>query len=200
SAASIVGASAGVSLRPIQKRKAWRTNTCRTRGESASRRTSRTALSTLPSRPGSPPNSTRPVESSGTSWYVSVTGSVGFLPGFGGTGGSAGISAWVPVFNAGRLRARVATGDAESAAAMASHDKAVVTASEEVEGAYGSRTGFDGRLAGLQQASATSTQRADQDDALYRAGRMTSGDVSQARLSASSDQDAVEQARMAQAT
>ena len=125
---------------------------------------------------------------------------LGGLPGFGGTGGLAGISAWVPVFNAGRLRARVATGDAELAAAMASHDKAVVTALEEVEGAYGLRTGFDGRLAGLQQALATSAQRADQADALYRAGRMTLGDVLQARLSALSDQDAVEQARMAQAT
>jgi outer membrane protein TolC len=52
----------------------------------------------------------------------------------------------------------------------------------------------------LQQALATSTQRADQADALYRAGRMTLGDVLQARLSALSDQDAVEQARMAQAT
>ncbi|NPC07519.1 TolC family protein, partial [Shigella sonnei] len=42
---------------------------------------------------------------------------LGGLPGFGGTGGLAGISAWVPVFNAGRLRARVAMGDAELVAA-----------------------------------------------------------------------------------
>jgi len=125
---------------------------------------------------------------------------LGGLPGYGGTGGLVGLSASMPLFNAGRLQARVKAGDAELEAALANYDQAMLSALEEVESAYGFRTGLDERLAGLIRTSDMARRRADQLAILYDAGRTQLGDVLQARLDALSDEDKMEQTRIAQGT
>jgi hypothetical protein len=125
---------------------------------------------------------------------------LGALPGYGGTGGLVGLSASMPLFNAGRLQASVKAGDAELEAALANYDQAMLSALEEVESAYGFRAGLDERLAGLIRTSDMARRRADQLAILYDAGRTQLGDVLQARLDALSDEDKMEQTRIAQGT
>ncbi|KFL44821.1 hypothetical protein IL54_0187 [Sphingobium sp. ba1] len=125
---------------------------------------------------------------------------LGGLPGYGGTGGLVGLSASMPLFNAGRLQASVKAGDAELEAALANYDQAMLSALEEVESAYGFRAGLDERLAGLIRTSDMARRRADQLAILYDAGRTQLGDVLQARLDALSDEDKMEQTRIAQGT
>jgi NodT family efflux transporter outer membrane factor (OMF) lipoprotein len=132
----------------------------------------------------------------GQNGHIGISG----LPGFGGTGGLLGLSASAPIFTAGRLRARIAAGNAELEAAMADYDGTVLTALEEVEAAYGFRTGLDERLTGLDQALEQSDRRAGQMQAFYEAGRAQLGDVLQARIDALSDRDKREQARIARGT
>jgi len=122
------------------------------------------------------------------------------LPGYGGSSALAGISATVPIFTGGRLRARVVAGDAELTAALADQDKALLLALEEVEAAYGFRHGLDERLAGLERAADLASQRAAQQGAFYQAGRATKGDALQADLAVLEAQDTLAQARIARAS
>nr|WP_293977138.1 TolC family protein [Sphingomonas sp.] len=125
---------------------------------------------------------------------------LGGLPGYGGTGGLISLSAAMPLFNAGRLQARIKAGDAELEATVANYDQAMLSALEEVESAYSFRTGMDERLAGLVRTSDMARRRAEELAILYDAGRTQLGEVLQARLDALSDEDKVEQSRMAQGT
>lgn len=120
------------------------------------------------------------------------------LPGFGGTMGLLNVKASVPIFTGGLLRGRIAAGQAELEGALAAQDRTVLSSLEEVETAYGLRAGFDARVAGLVSARTLSARRADEAQAFYRAGRVTLGDVLQARLDTLSDADKLEQARIAQ--
>lgn len=122
------------------------------------------------------------------------------LPAFGGTLGLVGIKASVPIFTGGLLRARIVGGNAELDAALAGQDRAVLSALEEVEGAYGLRSGLDARLEGLRRAQGLSERRAEQAQAFYKAGRVTLGDVLQARLDTLDDADRTEQAGLAAAS
>lgn len=132
----------------------------------------------------------------GQDGHIALSG----LPGFGGPIGLVGVKASVPVFTGGLLRGRIAAGHGELEAALAGQDRAILLALEEVETAYAMRTGLDVRLRGLEQARDLSARRVDQAQAFYRAGRMTLGDVLQARLDALADADKVEQAKLAQGT
>lgn len=122
------------------------------------------------------------------------------LPGYGGNAALVGLSASVPVFTGGRLRARVAGGDAELTAALAAQDKAMLAALEEVEAAYGFRHALDGKVAALEAAADQTAARARQQEAFYQAARATRGDVLQARLADLEARDALIQARMARAS
>jgi hypothetical protein len=97
------------------------------------------------------------------------------LPGYGGNNALAGVTASVPIFTGGRLRARVEAGDAELTAALANQDKAVLQALEEVEAAYGFRHGLDERIAGLEQARTLTARRMGEVQAFFRSGRATRG-------------------------
>jgi len=130
----------------------------------------------------------------GQNGRISLSG----LPGVGGTGGAIGISASVPIFMGGLLRARVAAGNAELEAATASYNQTVLSALEEVESDYGFRVAMDEKLTDMRQASDISAQRAEQVQALYTAGRATLGDVLQAQLTALQDEDGMVQTSTAQ--
>lgn len=122
------------------------------------------------------------------------------LPGYGGQVGLLGLSASVPLFTAGRLRARIAGGDAALDAALALADRATLTALEDVEAALGLRHGADAAQQARLAAQQADEARLAAAQALWRAGRQRRDDVLQARLAALRAADAVEQARMAQAS
>lgn len=122
------------------------------------------------------------------------------LPSYGGNNALAGVTASVPIFTGGRLRARVEAGDAELTAALANQDKAVLQALEEVEAAYGFRHGLDERIAGLEQARTLTARRMGEVQAFFRSGRATRGDALQAELADLDAQDTLEQARIARAS
>jgi len=122
------------------------------------------------------------------------------LPGYGGNNALIGLTASVPIFTGGRLRARVVAGDAELTAALAEQDKALLQALEEVEAAYAFRSALDTRNAGLARAAALASQRAAQQWAFFRSSRATKGDALQADLAAIEAQDTLAQARIARAS
>ena len=132
--------------------------------------------------------------------FVGQTGHIalGGLPGLDGRSALLGLSAWIPLFTAGRLQAQVRASDANLRAALAARDTALLQALGDVEVAYAFRTGLDSRLSGLTAANALSARRADEQMILYRSGRVRLSDVIEARLQALKDEDAVEQARIAQ--
>lgn len=120
------------------------------------------------------------------------------LPPFGGSNLGGGVGVSVPVFTAGRLQARVRAEDAGLEAALARHDGAVLTALEDVEAAYGLRHALDLRWTEQARGLAASSARAQADEALFRAGRITLGTMLEAELAALADADALEQTRLAQ--
>lgn len=122
------------------------------------------------------------------------------LPGYGGNSALVGLTASVPIFTGGRLRAAVVAGDAELAAALAGQDRALLLALEEVEAAYGMRHALDERAEGLVRAQTLASQRAAQQWAFFRSGRATKGDALQADLAVIEAQDALIQARIARAS
>lgn len=122
---------------------------------------------------------------------------LGGLPGYGGNGALLGLGMTAPVFNAGRLKARVAGGDAQLEAAMAARDQAVLSALGEVESAYALRQGLDAQERGLAQTLATTRRRAGEAEAFYRAGRMTWGEVLEARLAGLQAEDSLLQVTIA---
>ena len=132
----------------------------------------------------------------GQNGHVELSG----MPGYGGTDGLLGLTASVPIFTGGRLRANVAAGNAELEAAYAAYDRSLLSALEDVESAYGFRKGLDDRLVGLTSAQRLSTRRAEQMDALYAAGRVPLSDALQAHLEAFQDEDRTQQALTAQGT
>jgi len=126
--------------------------------------------------------------------HIGLTG----IPGYDGHMAVAGIGGSVPLFNAGRLRARVVGGDAELDAMMAVADRATLGALEDVEAAGSLRHGADLAHGVRETARIAADRQTSVTDALFRAGRRTLGDVLEARLAAIADADSVEQARIAQ--
>ena len=89
------------------------------------------------------------------------------LPSFGATGGLVGLSAYLPVFNRGRIRANIAATDARLNAAVADYDAGVLKALEDVENAYRMRSALDQRSASLAAALNFARRNEDASSALY---------------------------------
>ena len=122
------------------------------------------------------------------------------LPSFGATGGLVGLSAYLPVFNRGRIRANIAATDARLNAAVADYDAGVLKALEDVENAYRMRSALDQRSASLAAALNFARRNEDASSALYEGGRKTFRDVLDTRTAALDDEDQLVQAQMGQAT
>lgn len=122
------------------------------------------------------------------------------LPSIGGTGGLASLSAYLPIFTAGRIRANIAATDARLEAAAADYDGAVLQALADVENAYRLRTALDQRSTSLQAALTGARRNQQASIALYEAGRKTLQDVLDARLAALQEQDDLVQNEMGRAT
>jgi NodT family efflux transporter outer membrane factor (OMF) lipoprotein len=122
------------------------------------------------------------------------------LPNLGATGGLIGLSAYLPVFNHGRIRANIAANDARLDAAVADYDAAVLRALEEVENAYRRRSALDQRSISLASALSAARRNEGASKDLYEGGRKTFRDVLDDRLQALNDEDELVQAQMGQAT
>jgi outer membrane protein TolC len=122
------------------------------------------------------------------------------LPSFGATGGLVGLSAYLPVFNRGRIRANIAATDARLNAAVADYDAGVLKALEDVENAYRMRSALDARSTSLAAALNFARRNEDDSSTLYEAGRKTFRDVLDTRTAALDDEDQLVQAQMGQAT
>jgi len=122
------------------------------------------------------------------------------LPNFGATGGLIGLSAYLPVFNHGRIRANIAANDARLEEAVAGYDAAVLKALEDVENAYRERSALDKRTTLLTSALSAARRNEGASKDLYEGGRKTFRDVLDDRLTALNDEDELVQAEMGQAT
>ena len=122
------------------------------------------------------------------------------LPNFGATGGLIGLSAYLPVFNHGRIRANIAANDARLDAAVAAYDAAVLKALEDVENAYRRRSALDQRSTSLTSALSAARRNEGASKDLYEGGRKEFKDVLDDRLQALHDEDELVQAEMGQAT
>jgi NodT family efflux transporter outer membrane factor (OMF) lipoprotein len=122
------------------------------------------------------------------------------LPHFGATGGLLGLTAYLPVFTAGRIRANIAATDAHLDATLADYDAAVLKALEDVENAYRQRSALDQRRTSLAAALSAARRNEVASKDLYEGGRKTFRDVLDDRLSALNDEDELVQTEMGQAT
>ncbi len=122
------------------------------------------------------------------------------LPHFGATGGLLNLSAYLPVFTSGRIRANIAANDARLDASVADYDAAVLKALEDVEDAYRLRSALDQRSASLSAALSAAHRNEIASTDLYERGRKTFRDVLDDRLSSLNDEDELVQAEMGQAT
>jgi len=122
------------------------------------------------------------------------------LPNFGATGGLLNLSAYLPVFTHGRIRANIAANDARLEAAAAEYDTAVLKALEDVENAYRQRTALDERSVSLASALAAARRNQEASTTLYEDGRKTFRDVLDDRITALNDEDELVQSQMGQAT
>jgi NodT family efflux transporter outer membrane factor (OMF) lipoprotein len=122
------------------------------------------------------------------------------LPNFGVTGGLLNLTAYLPLFTAGRIRANIAANDARLVAAVADYDASVLKALEDVENAYRLRSALDQRSTSLRAALSAAHRNEVASTDLYELGRKTFRDVLDDRLSALNDEDELVQAEMGQAT
>jgi NodT family efflux transporter outer membrane factor (OMF) lipoprotein len=122
------------------------------------------------------------------------------LPSFGATGGLLNLTAYLPVFTHGRIRANIAASDARLEAAAAQYDAAVLKALEDVENAYRQRGALDRRSVSLASALAVARRNEEASTILYEGGRKTFRDVLDDRITALNDEDELVQSQMGQAT
>ncbi len=121
------------------------------------------------------------------------------LPDVSGFGGLLGLRISLPLFNAGRLRAKVRAGDARLEAAVADYDQRMLAALEEVENAYSMRAALDARIAELQRSRDLTVRATGSSQAQFDAGQRTRDDVLQSRLGLARVDEALASARMQQA-
>jgi NodT family efflux transporter outer membrane factor (OMF) lipoprotein len=122
------------------------------------------------------------------------------IPNFGATYGLINLGVYLPVFNAGRIRANIAANDARLEAAVADYDAVVLKALEDVENAYRFRGSLDQRSTSLAAALDAARRNEAASTDLYEAGRKTFRDVLDDRISALNDEDELVQAEMGKAT
>ncbi|WP_286744090.1 TolC family protein [Aquabacterium sp. UBA2148] len=112
---------------------------------------------------------------------------------------SWGAGLYLPIFEAGRIRARIRASDAQLEAAIAQHEQTVLTALEDVENAYGTRRALDQRSTQLQSAWLTADQGARHAQRLFDEGSGLLQGAIEARLSALQREDELIQAETARA-
>lgn len=122
------------------------------------------------------------------------------LPGIGATGGLINLTAYLPVFTAGRVRANIAASDARLNEAFVDYDATVLKALEDVENAYRFRNALDQSIQSLAAALAAAQRSDAASTALYEGGRKTLRDVLESRLAALNDEDDLVQTEMGRAT
>jgi NodT family efflux transporter outer membrane factor (OMF) lipoprotein len=122
------------------------------------------------------------------------------LPNFGSTAGLISLTAYLPLFTAGRIRANIAASDARLEAAVANYDAAVLKALEDVENAYRFRGALDQRRESIAAALAAARRNETASKALYEGGRSTFRDVLDDRIAVLSDEDELIQAETGQVT
>ena len=134
---------------------------------------------------------------------------VGFLANdgrieIGDLGSSGRFLSWgaglrLPIFEAGRIRARIRASDAQLDAAVVQYEQAVLTALEDVENAYGARRALDQRSTQLRTAWQTGTQGARHAQRLFEEGNGLLQSAIEARLGSLQREDELIQAETARA-
>lgn len=104
------------------------------------------------------------------------------LSGFSNSGGIMALTAYLPIFTAGRVHAHIAMEDAKLDEAVAFYDKQLLTALTEVENAYQSRNSQDKRIHQLSDALTTARQNITVEQGLYQGGKHRFDKVLEAEL------------------
>ncbi len=112
---------------------------------------------------------------------------------------SWGVGLYLPIFEAGRIRARIRASDAQLEAAVAQHEQTVLTALEDVENAYGTRRALDQRSDQLRAAWTTADTGARHAQRLFDEGNGLLQGAIEARLKALQREDELIQAETARA-
>ncbi len=112
---------------------------------------------------------------------------------------SWGAGLYLPIFEAGRIRARIRASDAQLEAAVAQHEQTVLTALEDVENAYGTRRALDQRSEQLRAAWQTADTGARHAQRLFDEGNGLLQGAIEARLNALQREDELIQAETARA-
>jgi len=92
------------------------------------------------------------------------------------------LTAYLPIFTAGRVHAHIALEDAKLDEAVAFYDKKLLSALTEVENAYQARSSQDKRITQLSQALATTEQNITVEQGLYQGGKHTLQNVLETKL------------------
>lgn len=122
------------------------------------------------------------------------------LPMTGGIFQMIGLGMRLPIFNAGRLRAKIAVQDARLDAAAAEYERSILQALEDVESVYVARLALDTRTTRLNRAVSLADESAQQSEKLYKAGQELLQPVLESYGKALQREDELVQARTARAT
>ncbi len=122
------------------------------------------------------------------------------LPMAGGIFQMIGLGMRLPIFNAGRLRAKIAVQDARLDAAAAEYERSILQALEDVESVYVARLALDTRTTRLNRAVTLADESAQQSEKLYKAGQELLQPVLESYGKALQREDELVQARTARAT
>jgi len=112
---------------------------------------------------------------------------------------SWGAGLRLPIFEGGRIRARIASSNAQLDAAVAQHEQTMLTALEDVENAYSARRALDQRAERLTTAWRSSTDGARHAQQLFSEGQGLLQAAIEADLSALQREDELVQAQTARA-
>ncbi|GBQ10292.1 TolC family protein [Acetobacter cerevisiae] len=121
------------------------------------------------------------------------------IPGVSGSGGLMAVNAYLPIFTAGRIQAKIQASDAQLHQALATYDQTVLTALAEVEDAYESRSSADQNITSLTAEVTALTQATFQARGLYEGGQFTMQDVLTTRIKKITAQDDLVSAQTRQA-
>ncbi|WKC16655.1 TolC family protein [Acetobacter pasteurianus] len=121
------------------------------------------------------------------------------IPGVSGSGGLMAVNAYLPIFTAGRIQAKIRAADSQLKQAVASYDQTVLTALAEVEDAYESRSSADQNVASLSGEVSSLSLATTQAQGLYEGGQFTMQDILTTRIKKISAQDELVSAQTRQA-
>lgn len=112
---------------------------------------------------------------------------------------SWGAGLRLPIFEGGRLRARIQASDAQLNAAVTQYEQAVLSALEDVENAYGTRRALDQRSQQIRAALSTAQAGAHHAQRLFEEGNGLLQGAVEAQLGALQREDELIQAETARA-